>query len=219
MRNWKKKVVTCGLVTVMTMASAARIFAAVDGGRVDPINVPGNDSGVYYELPEDANQSMEEFVKGLSMLTEKEKMQLVEDDKAAAPYYQKLEYLENKIEEKTRVILKKAAPYFDERGKLFDAHTELWDKMWDNMTEEQKGLRDYIVIIKASKVLSAKEKAILIKEQNRIEELEKKIDQYYAKAEKATADLRKQVEENTKKINEIHDKSAAIWEKVYGSRN
>ena len=39
--------------------------------------------------------------------------------------------------EKNNSILKEAQEYYDERAELFDAHSELWDKLWDNMSEKQ----------------------------------------------------------------------------------
>ena len=121
------------------------------------------------------------------------------------------------IEKKTNTILKEAQEYYDERAELLEAHSQLWDKLWDNMNDQQKALNDYIEIIKKSEVLTEKEKEILIKDQTRIEELEAEIDKYYQKAEDATQDLRKEEEKTMQKLQEIMAQNADIWEKVYGA--
>ena len=42
------------------------------------------------------------------------------------------------IEKKTNTILKEAQEYYDERAELLEAHSQLWDKLWDNMNATQK---------------------------------------------------------------------------------
>ena len=184
--------------------------------RVDKIN-PMEATESYPVNEEEMNQSMEDFVKDLDMLTQEEKQRLIDEDKALAPYYKELERLAVEIEKKTNTILKEAQQYYDERAELFDANSELWDKLWDNMNDQQKALNDYIEIIKKSEVLTEKEKEILIKDQTRIEELEAEIDKYYQKAEDATQDLRKEEEKTMQKLQEIMAQNADIWEKVYGA--
>ena len=72
------------------------------------------------------------------MLTDDEKQKLIEEDKALAPYYKELERLDIAIEKKTNTILKEAQEYYDERAELLEAHSQLWDKLWDNMNATQK---------------------------------------------------------------------------------
>lgn len=222
--------VTAGLVMSITAAGvfAANFTSAVKSekssgelesraaNRVDKIN-PMEATESYPVNEEEMNQSMEDFVKDLDMLTQEEKQRLIDEDKALAPYYKELERLAVEIEKKTNTILKEAQQYYDERAELFDANSELWDKLWDNMNDQQKALNDYIEIIKKSEVLTEKEKEILIKDQTRIEELEAEIDKYYQKAEDATQDLRKEEEKTMQKLQEIMAQNADIWEKVYGS--
>ncbi len=202
--------------TKMVETASENRMESKPANRVDPINPMAED--VNYPVNEkELNQSMEDFVKGLDMLTDDEKQKLIEEDKALAPYYKELERLDIAIEKKTNTILKEAQEYYDERAVLLEAHSQLWDKLWDNMNATQKKMDNYIEIIKASEVLTQEEKEVLVKEQTRIEELEAEIDRYYQKAEEATQDLRKEKEENTEKLQEIMAQNAYIWEKVYES--
>ena len=171
-----------------------------------------------YEVDEAMfEETMEDFVKGLDMLSEKEKQMLIQEDKEAQPYYKEISRLSIAIEEKTNKIVEKAEPYFEERGDiLLGKNSKIWDKLWDSLSDEQLETEDYHKIIKASKVLSKSEKDILLKEQKQLDKLNEKIDSYYEKAEKETKKLREELEKNQKELEKIQTKTEKIWEKVYG---
>ncbi len=212
-----KKLLVAALMMAATAVGIGNIGFAMEKteNRVDPIN-PVTEY-VTYEVDESSlDETMEDYVKGLDMLTSKEKEQLIKEDKALQPYYQENARLSIAIEEKTNEILEGAEKYFDERGDIqLGKNSKLWDKLWDNLSAQQEELEDYKEIIKASKALSQSEKEMLLKEQERLDELEKEIDKYYDRAEEATKELTREWEENQKKIREIKKESEHIWKKVY----
>lgn len=213
MRRWMTGTLM-GAVVILGVGGSSMAMAK-EKNRVDPINA--TTEYVTYEVEESyLNETMEEFVNSLDMLTDKEKEMLIEEDRALQPYIEKGQRISIEMEENTNTILKGAEVYFEERGDiLLGKNSKLWDKMWDNMTEEQNKMTDYHEIIQGSKVLTQNEKKILLKEQKRLDELESKIDQYYEEAEIANSQLNKEYEENLKKIQEIKSKTKHIWDKVY----
>lgn len=215
-RKMKKLVVGTVMGAVIVLGvSGSSLAMAKETNRVDPVNA--TTEYVTYEVEESyLNETMKEFVKGLDMLTDEEKELLIEEDRILQPYIQKGQEISIKMEEKTNKILEGAEEYFEERGNiLLGENSELWDKMWDNMTEEQNTMSDYSQIIQASKVLTKNEKSILLKEQKRLDELEREIGKFYEKAEIANSQLNKEYEENLKKIEKIKSKTKHIWNKVY----
>ena len=213
----KRKTVAAMLMGTMILATGVTGFAAEKyTNRVDPVNSVTEYET--YEVDEAVfEETMEDFVKTLDMLTEKEKQMLIQEDKEAQPYYKEISRLSIEIEEKTNKILEKAESYFDQRGEiLLGKNSKIWDKMWDSLSEEQKETDDYEEIIKASKVLSKSEKDLLLKEQKQLDKIDEKIDSYYAKAEKETKKLREELEKNQKELEKIQTKTEKIWEKVYG---
>lgn len=212
-----KKLSVAKLMTAVMIlgVSSSSIVMAAERDRVDLVN--SITEYVTYEVDEEElDETMEEFVEGLTMLTKEEKELLIWEDKALRPYIEKAQQLSIEKEEVTNEILEGAEEYFEERGDiLLGKNSKIWDKLWDVMSEDQGRMTDYKEIIKASKVLSKSEKDILFKEQKRLDEIEKVIAEYYDKAEKETIELSKQIEENQKKIKEIKRETKDIWKKVY----
>ena len=93
---------------------------------------------------------------------------------------------------------------------------DLWTKLWDNATDEQKKLDDYSAIIKASAALTDAEKDTLLRSQVRLDALNADIDGYYEKAAEATAELTAQRDQAIAELQELYTKSAHIWAMVYG---
>lgn len=159
---------------------------------------------------------MADFVKDLTMLTESEKRQLIDENIAAQPYYDRLNVLEDRIFTVTNDILAGAEHLFDERGRIYSKHDALWEKLWSNLNERQKELDDYSAIIKASDVLTDKEKDVLLDAQARLDELEAEIDVFYAKAEKAAEKLTAARDRTIDELQALYAASAHIWAKIYG---
>ncbi len=197
--------------TVMTVFAGKSFVSA--GQKADPLNP----TAVVTEkpLPEDANDTIEDFVKKQTDLTDAERQLLIEEEKASMPIYEALDRLDEQIEMKTREVLKGADPAFDERAKLFDQHADLWAKIENSSNEEQKNAKTYADYIRASQTLTEAEKEILLKAQKRIDELDAVIESYYAKAEEETADLRRQQEDELEKLHDLQEKTRSVWDKIY----
>ena len=203
-------------VLALALVAAIGLFPAVSAhaaslNSVDPY------AGVEYEtIQTPVDESMADFVKGLTMLTEAEKQQLIDESVAAQPIIDRRAALEEQIDAITNKILAEGEALFNERGQIFDEHEALWEKLWNNMNDEQNKLDDYSAIIKASTALTDSEKEVLLKAQARLDVLEAGIDGYYEKAAEATSELTAQRDQAVAELQELYAKSAHIWDKVYG---
>lgn len=210
--------VAIGAVVLVMTGTAMAVFAekgaVITGQREDPINPQGE--VIETPLPEDANDTMEDFVSKQPELTEDERQLLIDEEAASQPIYDELQRLDLEIEAITRRVLAGAQDAFDERAALMDTHPELWDKVEKMANEDQMGITDYAEYIRASHNLTESEKETLLGLQARIDELNAIIDSYYQKAEDESADLHRQVEEQLARLHEIQSKTSPIWEKVYG---
>ncbi len=214
-----RNVFTCGLLaTVVIVGSSLSAFAAERsdsyGFHVNPINA---EQQKVETIAQPTDESMEDFVKSLDMLTKKEKALLVKAEEDKAPYYKQINKLNKQIDKKTAAIVKKAGPIHDQIFEIKKVRKDLWEKLDMNGNKEQESAgKDDIKFIQLSDILTTSEKELLIRDQRKIDDLYKKVDVYYAKAEEETADLKAQLETAQSKIRKIDSKTAAIWEKVYG---
>ncbi len=167
-------------------------------------------------LPSDYQDSLTDFANKQAGLTQEEKDRLAKEDALSAPIYEELNAINPQIEAATARVLQGAQWAFEERAKLFDTHTDLWLKVETISNEEQKSAKTYIEHIQASKNLSAQEKEVLVKLQQRIDELDKAIEGYYAQAEEENAQLQRRADDLVAQLQNIHDKNRDIWEKIYG---
>lgn len=203
-------------VLALALVAAVGLFPAISAhaaslNSVDPY------AGVEYEtIQTPADESMADFVKGLTMLTEAEKQQLVEESIAAQPIIDRRADLDEQIDSITNDILLGAEKLFAERGQIMTKDQDLWTKLWNNATNEQKKLDDYSSIIRGSAVLTDTEKDTLLRSQVRLDALNADIDGYYEKAAEATAELTAQRDQAIAELQELYAKSAHIWAKVYG---
>ena len=203
-------------VLALALIAAIGVFPAVSAPAAS-LNPVDPYAGVAYEtIQTPADTDMAEYVKGLTMLTESEKQQLVEESIAAQPIIDRRAALDEQIDNTTNDILSGAEKLFAERGQIMDKDQDLWAKLWDNATDEQKKLDDYSAIIKASAALTDAEKNVLLRSQARLDVLNAGIDGYYEKAAEATAELTAQRDQAIAELQELYAKSAHIWAKVYG---
>lgn len=210
----KNKFLTGALA--LALVAVIGVFPTVSA-HAAPLNAVDPYAGVTYEtIQTPADTDMAEYVKGLTMLTESEKQQLVEESIAAQPIIDRRAALDEQIDNITNDILAGAEKLFAERGQIMDKDQDLWAKLWDNVNDEQKKLDDYSAIIKASTVLTEAEKDILLRSQARLDVLNADIDGYYEKAAEATAELTVQRDQAIAELQELYAKSAHIWAKVYG---
>lgn len=210
----KNKILTgalaLALVAVIGIFSTAPAYAA-STNPVDPY------AGIEYEtIQTPADESMADFVKDLTMLTDAEKQQLVDENAAAQPIIDRISALDEQIDAITNKILAEGEALFDERGNIFDEHEALWERLWSSMNDQQNKLDDYSAIIRASTALTDSEKEVLLKAQARLDVLEAGINGYYEKAAEATCELTVQRDQAIAELLELYAKSAHIWAKVYG---
>ena len=213
MTNRKNKI-RYGVLT-LALAVAICTFTAVSASAASGSNVDLCAGVEYQTVQTPVDESMADFVQTLTMLTEAEKQQLIDESIAAQPIIDRISELENQIDRITNQILLDAEDLFDERGDIFDAYEDLWEKLWGNLNDAQLEMDDYSAIIRASDVLTDSEKETLLKAQARLDVLEAGIDVYYAKAAEDTKVLSARRDRAIAELQELYAKSAHIWDKVY----
>ncbi len=213
-----KNTVVFGLLTAaVTVGSVVPAFAAGmpagQGAYSNPVNAEYEQA---VTIAQPIEESMSDFVKTLTMLTREEKELLLAAENEKTPYYEQMDKLARQIDTETNAIIKEAQPIFDEIFRIRDTRKALWDKVDANENEAQQAVgHDYIKFIQLSDAVTKAEKAQLIQDQKKIDVLYQEVDTYYAKAEKATAALRAQLNAPIAQVQSIDAKTAHIWEKVY----
>ena len=214
MTHAKTKIATGALLLALTALICSIPMATHADTPSTPVDTIAGTEMVTVQTPLD--ETMAEYVEALTMLTEVEKQQLLEEAAAAVPYYTRLNELNDQIDLVCNTILHGADDLFAEREKLYDAHKSLWDKLWSSLNDEQKKTDDYIAIIKSSDVLTNSEKEILVKAQERINVLNDGIDGWYEKAEESARNLTDERQTLLNELQELRTKYVLIWAKVYG---
>ncbi len=160
-------------------------------------------------------ESIQQYLDELDFLSEKEKKQLLNDEKTAKPLYDKIEKLTREREKISEEIFKKHDSLVKEYDSLVHQNAELWQKLVQNATNEQLALPTNEQYIRSSKALSETEKELLIKQDQAITELQKKMDVIYDEIDKATESQNREIDKYYQQIDDIHNKSKAIWDKIY----
>ncbi len=189
------------------------------GGSLLQVNATDKTSAIAYDLRITDQQmfqrpAIEELISSTKTLTQAEKDQLRKDDKELAPLYEKITKLTKEIDEKREQILSKDKT-FQKYEQIIASNQKLWDKLNSNLTEQQAFMSDEKEVIKASKSLTEEEKQILLSEQDKLDALDAKINQLYAKVDEATKTQRAQLDEAFDQIDAVYVKSASIWDKIY----
>ncbi len=189
------------------------------GGSLLQVNATDKTSAIAYDLRITDQQmfqrpAIEELISSTKTLTQAEKDQLRKDDKELAPLYEKITKLTKEIDEKREQILSEDKT-FQKYEQSIASNQKLWDKLNSNLTEQQAFMSDEKEVIKASKALTEEEKQILLSEQDKLDALDAKINQLYAKVDEATKTQRAQLDEAFDQIDAVYVKSASIWDKIY----
>ena len=150
--------------------------------------------------------ALEKFLKNDTKLTKAEKKSLIEN------YKKLLTTLENidKISEKISNISSKLTNNWEIEDKLdalSNKYVNLWNKVYENATDEDLAIDDNIDFINSSKVLTNKEKETLIKNQKEIDALNAQYVKLYDKVEKATKEL-------TSKLDTLYDDSEKLMDEM-----
>ena len=119
--------------------------------------------------------SMETYIKSLSVLSEKEKQQLLQTEKALAPKVKALNEINAKLDDKISQAFKAINLY--KQYEAFDSkrNEALWEKLYKKVGRNEFGM-DEKALIKISTTLTNREKNSLLKELDALEKLDKKAD-------------------------------------------
>lgn len=157
--------------------------------------------------------SLEEEVLSFDFLTEEERQQLISDEKATIPHYEKIRELSKEVDQITEKIENKNASLLQEYDDLLLKNDELWKKLIQGKNIEDFGEDTNREIIKKS-TLSEEEKKQLLENEDRFDQMDIEVNKMYDEIEKETSELNQQIENEYEKIDQILQRSDAIWEKV-----
>ncbi|MDO5062482.1 MAG: hypothetical protein Q4D77_04840 [Peptostreptococcaceae bacterium] len=159
----------------------------------------------------------EDEIRSFDFLTAKEKEQLIQAEKKAAPHYKKIREIDEKIEQISQKIEDKYIKTMEEYEKLMSENDDLWIKISNKETQEAINDVDNRTLIKRATDLTEQEKQKLLKVEDRLDELNAELDKMYDEIDQATKDLNKQLDGYYAKVDEIMKKNNAIWEKLHKS--
>lgn len=160
----------------------------------------------------DITESIENFFPKLTFLTEDEKKVLIAEESEWKALLSEMDRLQ-------REIVKIYSDHEAKHPELYEKHEEMIRKNMDlrwkmdraafvdrEWSEEEK--------IRKSTILTEEEKELLLKDQAVIDELEAKIRKHTSIIREKVEPLDRQREELSEKIDEIHEKNRAIWDKI-----
>lgn len=159
--------------------------------------------------------SIQEYLDELDFLSEKEKLQLLDDEKEATLLYDKIAKLTQESKEIGEEIFKKHDDLLQEYDALLLQNQGLWQKLAQNATNEELALPTNEQYIRSSKVLSDEEKELLVNQDQSMTTLQNKLDAVYDEIEKATASQNLEIDKYYQQIDAIHNRSKAIWDKIH----
>ncbi len=237
MKN-KKTILSTILALVLAMSfiiASAAVISANDNKSSEPqkkICVAAGETS-----DSCGTQSFENFVKGLSSLTEQEKATLIAD-------LEQIETLEKKIDEiYARMTDENADRLYDEinavdskLAEVLERNAKLWERVNDEYDEKiaakepdmtldpdeadfnghcTEKEETYEESIKGMTSLTEQEKAALLADLAEIEALEKRVDTLYASINDENADrLYDEIDALEDKIAEILERNAELWDRV-----
>lgn len=158
---------------------------------------------------------IEELIEDMDFLTDSEKKQLIDDDQKASEYYEKANKLHLESESIADKIYQKNDPIFEKREQLMNEYDDLWQKLLDHASEEDKNIVDNRKFIRSSKILTEDEKNILLAQEDKLDAIDQQIKAIYDEIDRATRELTLKIDECYTKAEEIHSHSQAIWDKIY----
>lgn len=203
------------------------MIAALTGGMAATVKAANVQTGISVEHEingfignvSDMNFDMISYIKGMKFLSDNEKQKLLTDEQKIEEKYKEIDKVSIQIEEISSNILQGSDQLYDEINKVYERHSELWDKLYDNVTEEQNLLPDMESFIQVSNSLSEEEKAILLADENDVKEIEVKLGLKYDEVEKAIADLAGEESRMYAEIDDIDKENESIWSKVWANQS
>ncbi len=152
--------------------------------------------------------TLEETIKNME-ISDTEKNRLLKTEKDLENVYKQLSDLEEQWAEKYDKFYKDLDDKFD---KVSRAHQDLWDKLYENIPDGEYE-DDTSAYIKKSKVLTDEEKAILLEDEAKLDEIEAQYEARYKDVELETKDIRDQIDKLYAEIDAANDENSDIWKK------
>ena len=162
---------------------------------------------------DDDSPSLSEFLKNDKKLTKEEKKSLTEDYDKLEKTRRDIEETAEEIERITNKITDKWA-IADKIDEVANKHQAIWDKVYENATDEDLAIEDNIEFIKSSKALTDEEKETLIKAEEELKTLNEEHNKQYNKVEEATKELTAKLDSLYKDVENLIDKMQPLANKL-----
>lgn len=169
----------------------------------------------FFAYPSDIDTfpSLSEFLKKDTKLTKEEKKSLTEDYDKLEKTRRDIEETAEEIERITNKITNKWA-IADKIDEVANKHQSIWDKVYENATDEDLAIEDNIEFIKSSKALTYEEKETLIKAEEELNTLKEEHNRQYNKVEEATKELTAKLDSIYKNVENLIDKMQPLANKL-----
>lgn len=202
------------LTGVMLLAIGSAIPASASAGRMDTdkkIESVKEMTGEDYMAIPDVTKRLNE----MDFLTKEEKDILIKEQKKAAPIYKEIQRLTKKADN----LIKKALMSEDiealksEQDKIYDRNMKIWMKL-DSEVFDGKEMMNSEKKLEMSKSLTDKEKSMIMEDAKKWDELDMKIVDIQAKADKAAEKENKKIKAAYAKLDKLYKKTAALHRKI-----
>lgn len=147
-------------------------------------------------------------------LSQQEKDKLLQDGKSLEADYQQLHLLSQQAAAIEKKILSENQATMTEYEQLYRQHRDLWNKLNDNLTNEQTFITDKRQVINSSSALTQEEKQILLQNQDKLDAIEKKVAMVQQQIAAATKTHMQKQEEIFQRIDEVDAANFALWQKL-----
>ena len=166
-----------------------------------------------YPGADEDSPSLSEFLKKDTKLTKAEKKSLTEDYDKLEKTRRDIEETAEEIERITNKITDKWA-IADKIDEVANKHQDIWDKVYENATDEDLAIEDNIEFIKSSKAITDEEKTTLIKAEEELRALNEEHSKQYNKVEEATKELTAKLDSLYKDVENLMDKMQPLANKL-----
>lgn len=169
----------------------------------------------FFAYPGDGEDSpsLSEFLKKDTKLTKAEKKSLTEDYDKLEKTRRDIEKTADEIEKITNKLTDKWA-IADKIDEVANKHQDIWDKVYENATDEDLAIEDNIEFIKSSKAITDEEKTTLIKAEEELRALNEEHSKQYNKVEEATKELTAKLDSLYKDVENLMDKMQPLANKL-----
>jgi len=166
-----------------------------------------------YPGDDEDSPSLSEFLKKDTKLTKAEKKSLTEDYDKLEKTRRDIDETAEEIERITNKITDKWA-IADKIDEVANKYQDIWDKVYENATDEDLAIEDNIEFIKSSKAITDEEKTTLIKAEEELKTLNEEHNRQYNKVEEATKELTSKLDSLYKDVENLIDKMQPLANKL-----